>query len=169
MPRESHCREPVNGLLDELEMTPGERWLATLWPLVRARLPAPPARVVDIGCGPLGGFVPMLRAEGYDAVGIDPQAPEQPPYRRIEFERAELPLQVDAVVASTSLHHVADPADVIDRISSTLTSSGAVVIVENVVRQLGLKQHQLGRVLNKMGARVEGAGTSVITVESTSG
>ena len=111
-------------------MTPGERWLASLRPLVRARLPAPPARVVDIGCGPLGGFVPMLRANGYDAVGIDPQAPQQPHYLRIEFERAELPPQVDAVVASTSLHHVADPADVIDRISSTLTSGGAVVIVE---------------------------------------
>jgi SAM-dependent methyltransferase len=111
-------------------MTPGERWLDTLWPLVRGQLPAPPARVVDIGCGPLGGFVPMLRAEGYDAVGIDPQAPEQPHYRRIEFERAELAPQVDAVVASTSLHHVADPTDVIDRITSTLTSGGTVVIVE---------------------------------------
>src|SRR5437660_9858278 len=102
-------------------MTPDERWLAALWPSVRAPLPAPPARVVDIGCGPLGGFVPMLRAEGYDAVGIDPQAPEQPHYRRIEFERAELPPQVDAVIASACLHHVADPAEVIDRITSTLT------------------------------------------------
>jgi SAM-dependent methyltransferase len=111
-------------------MTPGERWLATLWPLVRGRLPAPPARVVDIGCGPLGGFVPMLRADGYDAVGIDPQAPEQPHYQRLEFEHAELPPQVDAVVASTALHHVADPTDVIDRITSTLTSGGTVVIVE---------------------------------------
>ncbi len=40
-------------------MTPGERWLATLWPLVRTRLPAAPARVVEVGCGPLGGFVPI--------------------------------------------------------------------------------------------------------------
>ena len=71
-------------------MTPGERWLATLWPLVRDRLPAPPARVVDIGCGPLGGFVPMLRADDYDVVGIDPQAPKEPHYQRIDFERAEL-------------------------------------------------------------------------------
>jgi SAM-dependent methyltransferase len=111
-------------------MTHGEGWLDTLWPVVRGRLPAPPARVVDIGCGPLGGFVPMLRAEGYDAVGIDPKAPEQPHYRRLEFERAELPQQVDAVIASASLHHVADPAEVIDRITSTLTSGGAVVVVE---------------------------------------
>src|SRR5204862_6925982 len=72
----------------DLEMTPGELWLATLWPLVRDRLPAPPARVVDIGCGPLGGFAPILRPQGYDAVGIDPQAPEEPHYLRIEFERA---------------------------------------------------------------------------------
>ena len=111
-------------------MTADEPWLATLWPLVRTRLPAPPARVVEIGCGPLGGFVPMLRADGYDAVGIDPQAPAQPHYQRLEFERAELLPQVDAVVASTSLHHVADPADVIDRITGTLTRDGAVVIVE---------------------------------------
>lgn len=111
-------------------MTPDEPWLATLWPLVRTRLPAPPARVVEIGCGPLGGFVPMLPADGYDAVGIDPQAPAQPHYQRLEFERAELLPQVDAVVASTSLHHVADPADVIDRITGTLTRDGAVVIVE---------------------------------------
>jgi SAM-dependent methyltransferase len=111
-------------------MTPGEDWLATLWPLVRGRLPAPPARVVDMGCGPLGGFVPMLRAKGYDAIGIDPQAPEERHYQRIEFERAELPPQVDAVVASTSLHHVTDPADVIDRITTMVRSRGAVVIVE---------------------------------------
>ena len=111
-------------------MTPGARWLATLWPLVRARLPTPPARVVELGCGPHGGFVPMLLADGYDAVGIDPEAPEQPHYERIEFEHAELPSRVDAVVACTSLHHVADPADVIDRIARTLTSGGMVVIVE---------------------------------------
>jgi SAM-dependent methyltransferase len=86
--------------------------------------------VIDIGCGPLGGFVPMLRANGYDAVGIDPKAPEQPHYQRLEFERAELPPQVDAFVASASLHHVADPTDVMDRITSTLTSGGTVVIVE---------------------------------------
>ena len=111
-------------------MTPGERWLATLWPLVRTRLPAAPARVVEVGCGPLGGFVPMLRADGYDALGIDPQAPDQAHYQRVEFERAELPQEVDAVVASTSLHHVADPAQVIDRITNTLRSGGTLVVVE---------------------------------------
>jgi len=125
-------------------MTPGERWLATLWPLVRTRLPAAPARVVEVGCGPLGGFVPMLRDDGYDAVGIDPQAPKDAHYQRIEFERAELPDQVDAAIASTSLHHVADPALVIDRITSTLTSGGALVVVERAWEKF---DEQNGRVV----------------------
>jgi SAM-dependent methyltransferase len=111
-------------------MTPGERWLAATWPFVQSALPTSPGRVVDVGCGPLGGFVPMLRSNAYDAVGIDPEAPEQAHYQRIEFERAELPRQVDAVVASTSLHHIADPAQVIDRITSTLRSGGAIIVVE---------------------------------------
>jgi len=34
--------------------------------MVRDRLPAPPARVVEIGCGSLGGFVPALRSSGYE-------------------------------------------------------------------------------------------------------
>ena len=72
----------------------------------------------------------MLRSAGYDAIGIDPEAPDGPHYQRIEFERAELPERVDAVIASTSLHHVADPAGVIRRIAGTLRDGGAVVVVE---------------------------------------
>lgn len=111
-------------------MTAAERWLMGVWPFVRSHLPPAPARVVDVGCGPLGGFVPLLRANGYDAVGIDPHAPDEAHYQRIEFERAELPPRVDAIVASTSLHHVANPAEVIDRIVGTLMNRGAVVVVE---------------------------------------
>jgi SAM-dependent methyltransferase len=111
-------------------VTPDERWLGTMWPFVRDHLPAPPARVVDLGCGPLGGYVPMLRASGYKAVGVDPDAPHGADYRRVEFEQAHLPRHVDAVVASTSLHHVADPDAVIDQIADTLAPGGTVVIVE---------------------------------------
>lgn len=111
-------------------MTPGERWLVSLWPLVRAQLPAPPARVVDIGCGPLGGFVPFLRSSGYEAAGVDPKAPDTADYHRIEFEHLHLPQRVDALIASTSLHHVTDPAEVIDRLTTTLTSDGTLVVVE---------------------------------------
>jgi SAM-dependent methyltransferase len=111
-------------------MTPDERWLAATWPLLRSRLPPAPARVLDLGCGPLGGFVPMLRAGGYEAIGVDPQAPDEPHYQRSTFESAELPQPLDAVIASTSLHHVANPADVIDQITTTLTSSGALLVIE---------------------------------------
>jgi SAM-dependent methyltransferase len=111
-------------------MKPGERWLATLWPLVRARLPAPPARVLDLGCGPLGGFVPFLDSNGYQATGVDPNAPDTPDYHRVEFEHLELPQRVDAVIASTSLHHVADPAAVIERLAVTLGDDGTLVVVE---------------------------------------
>jgi SAM-dependent methyltransferase len=111
-------------------MTPNERWLATLWPLVRAHLPSPPARVIDLGCGSLGGFVPLLHSNGYDAAGVDPRAPDSTDYHRVEFEHLELPERVDAVIASTSLHHVTDPANVIDRLTTTLENDGTLVVVE---------------------------------------
>jgi SAM-dependent methyltransferase len=110
-------------------MTPDERWLAAVWPFVRSWLPASPARVVEIGCGPLGGFVPMLRSAGYEAVGVDPEAPEGQWYRRVEFERHETP-RVGAVVACTSLHHVADLGDVLGRVEAGLDPGGALVVVE---------------------------------------
>src|SRR5207248_4570239 len=40
------------------------------------------------------------------------------------------PTQVDAVVACTSLHHVADPAEVVEKISTSLVPGGLVVVVE---------------------------------------
>jgi SAM-dependent methyltransferase len=107
-----------------------ERWLGAVWPAVRGWLPAPPARVLEIGCGPHGGFVPNLSSSGYDVIGIDPDAPEGVEYRRSQFENADLQPGLDIVIASMSLHHVADPAEVIGRIASLLTDRGAVVVVE---------------------------------------
>lgn len=111
-------------------MTPDERWLAAVWPVVRRQLPAPPAQVIEIGCGPLGGFVPMLRAGGYGATGIDPEAPEQPGYHRVGFEAFDPPGPVDAVVACTSLHHVADLGRVLDLAHGALAPGGVMAVVE---------------------------------------
>ena len=111
-------------------MTPDERWLAANWPFVRTHLPAPPVRVVEIGCGPRGGFVPMLESAGYQATGIDPEAPAGSSYRQVEFESFEAPGPVDAIVASASLHHVADLAVVLDQVKALLVPDGRVVIVE---------------------------------------
>ncbi|MFE3450634.1 class I SAM-dependent methyltransferase [Nonomuraea sp. NPDC059194] len=100
------------------------------WSFVRHHLPSPPARVVEIGCGPLGGFVPRLLSEGYDAVGVDPEAPDGPPYHRMEFEKYELHGQVDAVVACTSLHHVHDLDEVFAKVAGALPPEGVFVVVE---------------------------------------
>lgn len=51
-------------------------------------------------------------------------------YRRLEVERADLPAEVDAVVACTSLHHVAAPGQVLDMVAKLLPPGGAVIVVE---------------------------------------
>jgi SAM-dependent methyltransferase len=111
-------------------LTSDERWLASVWPFVHAHLPPPPARVLELGCGPLGGFVPALLSRGYDAVGVDPEAPEGSSFHRMAFEQFTPSGPVDAIVASTSLHHVADVGDVLDRIAAVLKPGGLLVVVE---------------------------------------
>ena len=111
-------------------MTERERWLGATWPFVRGWLPAAPARVVEIGCGPLGGFVPRLGQAGYEATGIDPKAPEGPSYRQAEFEHADIGGPVDAIVASLSLHHVADLGEALDLMRAALVPGGMAVVVE---------------------------------------
>jgi SAM-dependent methyltransferase len=72
----------------------------------------------------------MLLESGYDATGIDPVAPEGDSYRRVEIEQCDLPQPLDGVIACTSLHHVADPGEVLDRIAGALERAGLVVVVE---------------------------------------
>jgi len=106
------------------------RWLAATWPFVRQCLPPPPCRVVDLGCGPLGGFVPALRAEGFDAEGVDPEAPAGPHYHQIRFEEYDVREPASAIVASTSLHHVSDLDTIVDRITQCLDLGGLLVVME---------------------------------------
>src|SRR6266487_4759070 len=92
--------EPVRALASRLwSMTSDEGWLAAMWPFVRAWLPSAPARVLEIGCGPLGGFVPALSRGGYDAVGVDPEAPEGPGYHRARWDPRRAPPPGDRVHA----------------------------------------------------------------------
>jgi SAM-dependent methyltransferase len=111
-------------------MTPDDRWLAAVWPFVRGQLPPAPARVLEVGCGSLGGFVPALLDGGYQAVGVDPEAPEGSNYQQVELERYDPPWPVDCVVASMSLHHVADLDDALDRLEALLVADGVLVVVE---------------------------------------
>jgi hypothetical protein len=64
--------------------------------------------VLEVGCGRDGGLVAMLAAHGYDVLGVDPEAPDEPGFLRARFE--EIDGEYDAVVAGRVLHHV-DPLD----------------------------------------------------------
>jgi SAM-dependent methyltransferase len=108
----------------------GDSWLTATWPFVRSALPQSPASVLELGCGPEGGFVPRLLDSGYQAVGVDRNAPAGAGFHQLDFEHYDPPRPVDAVVACRSLHHVDDPADVARRIAEALRPGGALVVVE---------------------------------------
>jgi hypothetical protein len=65
--------------------------------------------VLEIGCGREGGLVAELAARGYDALGVDPAAPEGERFVPLTFQEAGDRLvrgTFDAVVAGRVLHHV---------------------------------------------------------------
>ena len=72
----------------------------------------------------------MLRTAGYEAAGVDPEAPQGPGYCRVEFERYDMPQPADVIVACTSLHHVADLGAVLDLVDAALMPGGLLVVVE---------------------------------------
>jgi SAM-dependent methyltransferase len=111
-------------------MMPDDHWLAAVWPFVRDQLPLAPATVLEVGCGTLGGFVPVLLDAGYQAVGVDPEAPDGSNYHQVKLERYAAPQPVDCVVASLSLHHVADLEETLSRLRNLLVRGGVLVVVE---------------------------------------
>jgi hypothetical protein len=83
---------------------------------VLSQLPAPPRRVLEIGCGPEGGIVPALVAAGHDAIGVDPRAPEGNRFRAKEFQDLDEGT-FDAIVGERVLHHVEPLAPSLDRLA----------------------------------------------------
>jgi len=84
---------------------------------VLSQLPPPPARVLEVGCGP-GDLARALDAEGYVVVAIDPEAPAGEIFRPIRLDELEDPDQFDAVVAGRSLHHIHDLGAALDHVAS---------------------------------------------------
>ena len=82
---------------------------------VLAELPPPPARVLEVGCGDRGGLVLDLAAAGYDALGVDPRAPEGRPFRRCDYR--EVDETFDAAVAVRVLHHVEPLAEAVEKLA----------------------------------------------------
>jgi SAM-dependent methyltransferase len=98
-------------------------------PFVLARLPPPPARILEIGCGS-GELARALSAARYEVTAIDPNAPEGEQFRRVSFEEFGEPGPFEAVVASRSLHHIHDLGAALDKVLRLLGPDGVLVLDE---------------------------------------
>jgi SAM-dependent methyltransferase len=94
---------------------------------VMAELPRSPARVLEVGCGQ-GELAFDLARAGHDVLAIDPEPPDGPLFRRTTIEELEAVGLFHAVVASRSLHHVADLAVALDKVVELLGTNGLVLI-----------------------------------------
>jgi SAM-dependent methyltransferase len=102
---------------------------------VRAALPPPPARVLEVGAG-AGELARALRALGYSVLAIDP-ASQQPDVVEVALLDLDAePESFDAAVAVLSLHHVNPLAESCRRLAEALRAGGPLVIDEFDVEQL---------------------------------
>lgn len=85
---------------------------------VLSHLPPAPARVLEIGCGVDGGVTPALAERGYDALGIDPRAPEGPRFSAVTLEELDDTGPFEAVVAGRVLHHVDPLGPALDKLAA---------------------------------------------------
>jgi SAM-dependent methyltransferase len=96
---------------------------------VRGSLPAPPARVLEVGAGD-GEPAAHLRGLGYDVLAIDP-ASETGDVERMALHEVQDPHEpFDAAVAVLSLHHVEPLRESCERLAALVRSGGRLVIDE---------------------------------------
>ena len=96
---------------------------------VRAQLPPPPARVLEVGCGD-GRLARALADAGYRVTAIDPRAPAGTIFRQVTLEAFDARERFDAAVAIVSLHHIADPGLAVRKIGGLLTRRGRLIVEE---------------------------------------
>src|SRR3954469_7711040 len=97
---------------------------------VRAALPPPRARVLEVGAG-RGELAAALRAAGYDVVAIDPAtdgAPGVEPVALVDLAAEDA--SFDAAVAVVSLHHVEPLDESFARLAAVVRPGGTLVIDE---------------------------------------
>ena len=96
---------------------------------VRANLPEPPARVLEVGAG-AGGLARALRAAGYDVLAIDPRSDGDDDVCPVALVDLDEPAgSFAAAVAVVSLHHV-DPLEESCRRLGELVEPGGTLVVD---------------------------------------
>jgi SAM-dependent methyltransferase len=106
-----------------------QRRLSAFFEFACSRLPPPPARVLEVGCGG-GELAVALEDAGYAMTAIDPEAPDGPIFRRVTLEEFDDAGGFDAVVASVSLHHMHDLGAAFDKIVALLDPGGVLILEE---------------------------------------
>jgi SAM-dependent methyltransferase len=97
---------------------------------VRANLPPPPARILEVGAGG-GELARALREGGYDVTAIDP-ASESPDVRPVPLHELDAsPGSFDGAVAVVSLHHI-DPLEESCARLAELLRGGARLVVDEL-------------------------------------
>jgi SAM-dependent methyltransferase len=95
---------------------------------VRANLPEPPARVLEVGAG-AGRLARALRDAGYDVLAIDPGS-DNADVRRVSLSDLDEPAgSFAAAIAVVSLHHV-DPLQESCRRLGELVEPGGTLVVD---------------------------------------
>lgn len=96
---------------------------------VRASLPAPPARLLEVGAGD-GELARWLAGVGYEVLAIDPK-PSGADVRSVALHELDEPsASFNAALAVTSLHHVEPLEDSLGRLAKLLEPGGVLVIDE---------------------------------------
>lgn len=105
------------------------KWQQRVEEFVLDQVGAPPARVLEVGCGE-GELARAMARAGYSVTAIDPRAPEGHIFRRVRIEKFSAPDSFDYVVAILSLHHIEDLGMALDKIATLLRAGGTLVVVE---------------------------------------
>ena len=102
---------------------------AALLAFVRANLPAPPLRLLEVGAGD-GELARALTDSGYQVLAIDPQSGGEG-VRPVALHEVDEPAGAfDAALAVTSLHHVEPLGESIARLADLLRPGGLLVVDE---------------------------------------